>query len=113
MPDIITSKTNSKIKYITSLHNPKYRKEHKQFLAEGFNALTMALAADRVKDIYALHDILDLDPKINIYLVTEEIMDRKMSNYCQESSKLVKFRSWKMQVARVYLKTTKEFLEQE
>ena len=76
MADIITSKTNSKIKYITSLHNPKYRKEHKQFLAEGFNALTMALAADRVKDIYALHDILDLDPKINIYLVTEEIMDK-------------------------------------
>ena len=75
MSEKIVSKSNSKIKYLTSLHNVKYRKENKQFLAEGYKSLEMALKAGLVKEVYSLKEISDLKDIPN-YIVSEEIMEK-------------------------------------
>ena len=75
MSEKIVSKSNSKIKYITSLHNVKYRKENKQFLAEGYKSLEMALNTGLVKEVYSLKEIEGLKDIPN-YIVSEEIMER-------------------------------------
>ena len=75
MIEKIVSKSNSKIKYITSLHNAKYRKENKQFLAEGYKSLEMALKTGLVKEVYSLKEIEGLKDIPN-YIVTEEIMEK-------------------------------------
>ena len=72
----INSKTNSKIKYLVSLKDSKTRKEAKQFLAEGYKILEMALEANRVKEIYSLEEIKDIPDEIPQYIVTKEIMDK-------------------------------------
>ena len=76
MSEIIQSKANSKIKYIASLQNSKYRKEYKQFIAEGKKSLEMALARNLVKEVYTLSELKDLDKSIPQYIVSEEIMDK-------------------------------------
>ena len=75
MSEKIVSKSNSKIKYLTSLHNVKYRKENKQFLAEGYKSLEMALKAGLVKEVYSLKEISCLKDIPN-YIVSEEIMEK-------------------------------------
>ena len=75
MSEKIVSKSNSKIKYLTSLHNVKYRKENKQFLAEGYKSLEMALKAGLVKEVYSLKEISGLKDIPN-YIVSEEIMEK-------------------------------------
>lgn len=75
MSEKIVSKSNSKIKYLTSLHNVKYRKENKQFLAEGYKSLEMALKAGLVKEVYSLKEVSDLKDIPN-YIVSEEIMEK-------------------------------------
>ena len=75
MSEKIVSKSNSKIKYITSLHNVKYRKENKQFLAEGYKSLEMALKTGLVKEVYSLKEIEGLKDIPN-YIVSEEIMEK-------------------------------------
>lgn len=72
----ITSKTNSKIKFIASLQNAKYRKEHKLFLAEGYKSLEMALNSKLVKEIFTLKELPNIPESIPQYIVTEEIMDK-------------------------------------
>lgn len=80
----ITSKANSRIKYVASLHNAKYRKENNEFLAEGMKSLEMALEAKLVKEIYTLKEIPNIDESINQYLVTEEVMDKISSTKSPE-----------------------------
>lgn len=72
----ITSKANSKIKFIVSLQNSKTRKEHKLFLAEGYKSLAMALDTKLVKEIYTLKELPDVNKDIPQYVVSEEIMDK-------------------------------------
>jgi TrmH family RNA methyltransferase len=83
MSEKIVSKSNSKIKYITSLHNVKYRKENKQFLAEGYKSLEMALNAGVVKEVYSLKEINGLKDIPN-YIVSEEIMEKISSSKTPE-----------------------------
>ena len=80
----ITSKTNAKIKFVTSLHNAKYRKEHNQFLAEGKKSLEMALAKNLVQDIFTLAPIDNVPTDITQYIVSEEIMEKISSSKSPE-----------------------------
>lgn len=80
----ITSKTNAKIKFATSLHNSKYRKEFNQFLAEGKKSLDMALSKGLVKDIYTLKPIPGVPNDVYQYIVNEEIMEKISSNKSPE-----------------------------
>lgn len=80
----ITSKTNAKIKFVTSLHNSKYRKEYNQFLAEGKKSLDMALEKGLVKDIFTLKPIPGVPNEIYQYIVSEEIMEKISSSKSPE-----------------------------
>ena len=74
----LTSKNNNKIKYACSLKLSKNRNEFKQFLAEGYKSMQMALEANLLKDVFTLYE-LDLPEHINQYIITNEILE-KLSN---------------------------------
>lgn len=79
----ISSKTNSKIKFVCSLKTPKGRNEHKKFLCEGKKALEMALNAGLVREVYTLEK-LNLPKSIDQYIVTEEVMKKISSSISPE-----------------------------
>ena len=72
----ITSKDNNKIKFAASLKMSKYRKENKQFLAEGKKSLELALAAGVVKEIFTTKKLLNIKDDIVQYLVNESLLKK-------------------------------------
>ena len=77
---IITSKSNSKIKFVTYLKTTKGRKENHMFVCEGSKALEMALRTDLVTDVFSLKPIGNLPDTINQYLVNEEVLNKLSSS---------------------------------
>ena len=75
----IESKDNNKIKHASSLKESKYRKEYREFLAEGKKSLDMALQAGCVKEIFAISPIEGIDGNVTQYIVKPELL-KKLSN---------------------------------
>ena len=76
MIKIITSKDNNKIKNACSLKLSKYRKEKKEFLAEGKNSLELALKAGVVKEIFTIKQLDDVKDDIVQYVVKEDLLKK-------------------------------------
>ena len=72
----ITSKDNNKIKFAASLKMSKYRKENKQFLAEGKKSLELALAAGVVKEIFTTKKLPGIKDDIVQYIVNESLLKK-------------------------------------
>ena len=72
----ITSKDNNKIKFAASLKMSKYRKENKQFLAEGKKSLELALATGVVKEIFTTKKLPGIKDDIVQYLVNESLLKK-------------------------------------
>lgn len=75
MIQYITSRTNSKIKELLELKDPKTRKEKGQFLVEGFHLLEMALEANQV-DLIITEKPLNLSSNIDQIVVSSEILKK-------------------------------------
>lgn len=78
MIETITSKVNPKIKYACLLKTSKGRNEHKQFLAEGFKTLEMALEAGVVCEVFSLEKI-KLPKNVKQYIVSGDVL-KKLSS---------------------------------
>lgn len=74
----IESDENKIVKYVNKLKNPKYIKEEKKFIIEGFHLLEMANLEDI--DFVLTLEKLDLDSSINQYIVNEKIMKKLSIN---------------------------------
>ena len=72
----IDSKQNNKIKHAASLKESKYRKEYKEFLAEGKKALDLAVFCGNVKEIFTLKEIPNLSKEITQYIVKKDVFDK-------------------------------------
>ena len=72
----ITSKDNNKIKYAASLKLPKFRKENKEFLAEGKKSLELALKAGVVKEIFTTKKLLGIKNDICQYFINESLLKK-------------------------------------
>ena len=72
----ITSKDNNKIKYAASLKLPKFRKENKEFLAEGKKSLELALKAGVVKEIFTTKKLLGIKNDICQYLINDSLLKK-------------------------------------
>ena len=72
----ITSKDNNKLKYAASLKMSKFRKEKKEFLAEGKKSLELALQAGVVKEIFTTKKLLGIKNDITQYLVNESLLKK-------------------------------------
>ena len=72
----ITSKDNNKLKYAASLKLPKFRKENREFLAEGKKSLELALEAGVVKEIFTTKKLLGIKNDITQYLVNESLLKK-------------------------------------
>ena len=77
--EIITSKSNSKVKLAASLNEKKYRLENGMFLIEGRKILDMGLEAKLVDTIFTTKELKNIDSDVKIYQVTDEIIE-KISN---------------------------------
>ena len=77
--EIITSKSNSKVKLAASLNEKKYRLENGMFLNEGRKILDMGLEANLVDTIFTTKELKNIDSAVKIYQVTDEII-KKISN---------------------------------
>ena len=87
----ITSAQNNKIKYATSLKLAKYRKENKEFLAEGKKSLELALAAGVVKEIFTTKKLSGIRDDIVQYLVNESLLKKLSSTQNPEGIVFVCF----------------------
>ena len=76
----ITSKDNNKLKYAASLKMSKFRKENKEFLAEGKKSLELALQAGVVKEIFTTKKLLGIKNDITQYLVNESLLKKISSS---------------------------------
>lgn len=76
MIKVITSKDNNKIKNACSLKLSKYRKEKKEFLAEGKNSLELALQAGVVKEIFTTKELTGVKDDIVQYIVKEDLLKK-------------------------------------
>jgi len=74
--EIITSKSNPKIKLAASLKEKKYRLENKMFLIEGKKVLEMGLSMGLVDSIFTKNEIKNIDDKVKVYRVNDEILDK-------------------------------------
>lgn len=72
----ITSKDNNKLKYAASLKMPKFRKENREFIAEGKKSLELALEAGVVKEIFTTKKLLEIKNDITQYLVNESLIKK-------------------------------------
>ena len=72
----ITSNQNNKIKYAASLKLSKYRKENKEYLAEGKKSLELALKAGVVKEIYTTKKLPGIRDDIVQYLVNDSLLKK-------------------------------------
>ena len=77
--EIITSKSNSKVKLAASLNEKKYRLENGMFLIEGRKILDMGLEANLVDTIFTTKELKNIDSAVKIYQVTDDIIE-KISN---------------------------------
>ena len=84
MSKTITSKSNSKIKLVASLHESKYRKELGLFVAEGYKSLQMAIEAKQVLEVFTLKEIPNLPKEIEQYIISEDILDKISSSKSPE-----------------------------
>lgn len=75
----ITSKQNDKVKDVVKLTNPSERNKRQQFIVEGYHLLEMALADNSVQSLFTVKEIPNLDPSIDQYLVSEDIL-KKLSS---------------------------------
>lgn len=73
---VITSKTNNKIKFVTYLKTSKGRKENHLFVSEGFKAFEMALKSNLVVDVFSLKPLGNLPLEINQYIVSEDVLNK-------------------------------------
>lgn len=87
----ITSSQNNKIKYAASLKLAKYRKENKEFLAEGKKSLELALEAGVVKEIFTTKKIAGVREDIVQYLVDESLLKKISSTQNPEGVVFVCF----------------------
>ena len=76
----ITSKDNNKLKYAASLKMSKFRKENKEFLAEGKKSLELALQAGVVKEIFTTKKLLGIKNDITQYLVNDSLLKKISSS---------------------------------
>lgn len=76
----ITSKDNNKIKHAASLKDSKYRKEYKEFLAEGKKSLEMALKVGCIKEIFTIYPLEYLPEDLTQYVVSSDLL-KKISSY--------------------------------
>lgn len=72
----IHSKDNARLKHASSLLKSKYRKEHHEFLAEGFKALEMAIEMKLVKEIFTLEVIPYIDEDIVQNIVSLDLLNK-------------------------------------
>ena len=72
----IESKQNNKIKHAYSLRESKFRRENKEFLAEGKKAIELALHAKSVKEIFTLKELKDIPLNITQYIVKKDVLDK-------------------------------------
>lgn len=75
----ITSKDNNKIKHASSLKESKYRREYKEFLAEGKKSLEMALFSGCVKEIFTIKELDGIKEDITQYVIDSSLL-KKLSN---------------------------------
>ena len=75
----ITSKDNPRVKFAYSLKESKNRKKEKLFLAETFKSLEMAIAHQKVVEVFAL-EYVDLPENIPLNIVSEEVLKKLSSN---------------------------------
>lgn len=80
----ITSKDNNKIKHAASLKESKYRKEYKEFLAEGKKSLEMALKVGNVKEIFTIKPLKNIPEDITQYLVKPDLLKKISSSVSPE-----------------------------
>ena len=79
MIKVITSKDNKRVKYALSLKENKYRKINKEFLAETFKSLEMAINSDMVLETFST-EWLDIPENITQNIVSEDILKKLSSN---------------------------------
>ena len=72
----IDSKQNNKIKHASSLKENKYRKEYREFLAEGKKSLEIAIESGNVKEVFTLKPIEGLPSNITQYVVKKDVLDK-------------------------------------
>lgn len=80
----ITSKDNNKIKHASSLKDSKYRKEYKEFLAEGRKSLEMALKVKCIKEIFTISPLANIPDDITQYIVSTDLLKKISSNVSPE-----------------------------
>lgn len=84
MVKYITSKGNNKIKHAASLKESKYRKEYREFLAEGKKSLEMALKVKCIKEIFTIEPLENLPEEITQYVVSMDLLKKISSNVSPE-----------------------------
>ena len=75
----ITSKDNPRVKFAYSLKESKNRKKEKLFLAETFKSLEMAIAHQKVVEVFAL-EYIELPEEIPLNIVSEDVLKKLSSN---------------------------------
>ena len=80
MVKYIESKDNNKIKHASSLKESKYRKEYKEFLAEGKKTLEMAAKSGCIKEIFTISPIDNIPDDIVQYIVKPELLKKLASS---------------------------------
>ena len=76
MVKVIESKDNNKIKHAASLKESKYRREYREFLAEGKKSLEIALNLGAVKEIFTTKELDGIPHDITQYLVKEDLLKK-------------------------------------
>ena len=80
MIKIIESKDNNKIKHAASLKESKYRKEYREFLAEGAKSLEIALKTGLIKEIFTIKELKNIPHDVTQYLVKPELLKKISSS---------------------------------
>lgn len=77
----ITSVANEAVKHVVSLHLPKYRQEHQQFIAEGLRTITTLLqAGERLVALYVTNKMLPTIENMGLtHVIVSEHVINKMS----------------------------------
>ena len=80
---ILNSLDNPKVKLLDQLKDKKYRKEHSQFLAEGFNTCSTLIQKLNLNSIFTLEDHLEevekIAPENKLFIINKKILN-KVSN---------------------------------
>jgi len=76
MIQIITSRSNERIKEAVKLKNVSYRNEYGLFLIEGFHLLEMALAKNLVVTVFALNEIPNLPSDVEQIVASPDTLKK-------------------------------------